>query len=50
VSKGAAVTELDAPAVLIQIPTFATPVMIAALANIRVVAIPATIVDVNGVG
>lgn len=49
VSKWVAVAELDTPAVLIQIPTFATPVMIAAFANIRVVAIPATIVNVNGV-
>jgi hypothetical protein len=48
-SQGTAVTVLNTPSILIQIPALTTAVVIATLAYIGVVAIPATIIDVNGV-
>jgi hypothetical protein len=47
VSQGTAVTVLNAPSVLVQIPALTTAVVVTALADIRIVAIPATIIDIN---
>jgi hypothetical protein len=48
-SQGTAVTVLNTPSILIQFPALTTTVVVTTLADIRIVAIPTTIVDINRV-